>query len=226
MIENLDKHYKWISGETIMQKMQNLLHLNCTGWCGFQWLMWFSSGVCICVCVFVCSCLEKVSHISMVNIQQPWTLQEEINACGALTFQSKGPAYLFFRILEMISNIKYTAVPRGGMTTKEFFTLIFSDHNTTQPPSFKHPPFPFFLFPPNIPSLRQSSITLIQQHYLIPAHFWDEVSMLHGYCPILFLSITSSTSSPHTAWDWQPVSKSIIIMELQWLVLVMWLSKQ
>lgn len=83
------------------------------------------------------------------------------------------------------------------------------------------PPLPL----PNIPSLRQSSITLIQQHYLIPAHFWDEVSMLHGYCPILFLSITSSSSSPHTAWDWQPVSKSIIIMELQWLVLVMWLSK-
>lgn len=98
---------------------------------------------CVCPCVFVCSCLEKVSHISMVNIQQPRTLQEEINAYGALTFQSKGPAYLFFRILEMISNIKYTAVPRGGMTTKEFFTLIFSDHNTTPlpPPSIPHSSF-------------------------------------------------------------------------------------
>lgn len=181
---------------------------------------------CVCSRVFICSCLEKVSHISMVNIQQPRTLQEEINAYGTLTFQSKGPAYLFFRVLEMISNIKYTAVPRGGTTTKEFFTLIFSDHNTTPlpPPSIPHSSF--FSPSPYIPSLRQSSITLIQQHYLIPAHFGDEVSMLHGYCPILFLSITSPSSSLHTAWDWQPVSKSIIIMELQWLVLVMWLSKQ
>ncbi len=61
-----------------------------------QKCMWLSSGVCI--FVFVCSCLEKVSHISMVNIQQPRTLQEEINAYDMLTFQSKGPAYLFFRV--------------------------------------------------------------------------------------------------------------------------------
>lgn len=145
MIENLDKHYNWTSGKKLnATEMQKLMHLNCIG---TQRLMWLSSGVCVCPRVFVCSCLEKVSHISMVNIQQPWTLQEEINACGALTFQSKGPAYLFFKILEMISNIKYTAVPRGGMTTKEFFTLIFSDHNTTPPPSIQHPPFPFFLLP-------------------------------------------------------------------------------
>jgi len=158
---------------------------------------------------------------------QPRTLQEEINAYDMLTFQSKGPAYLFFRVLEMISNIKYTAVPRGGTTTKELsFSLSFSQ-TITQPPSLlPASPIPLFSPSPYIPSLRQSSITLIQQHYLIPAHFGDEVSMLHGYCPILFLSITSTSSSLHTAWDWQSVSKSIIIMELQRLVLVMWLSKQ
>lgn len=48
---------------------------------------------------------------------------------------------------------------------------------------FSSLPLPPFL-------LKQSPITLIHLHYLISVHFQDEVSLLDGGCPILFLSIT------------------------------------
>lgn len=86
-------------------------------------------------------------------------------------------------------------------TTKEFFSFIFLDPIPPCPHFPQHPSSTFFL-PALIPLLlRQSLIILFQQHHLIPAHFEDESSMPHGYCPILFLSITSRFLSLSTRRD-------------------------
>ena len=124
---------------------------------------------------------------------------KEINARSIVPFYSKGPEYLFFWTAPWQKTYTPARPKRWhshrGIFSPSFYLWPFPPSSLPSHSLLFSVPLPLSgsFFP--IPSLKQSSITLIHLHYLIWVHSPDEASLLDGDCPILFLSIREDLSS-------------------------------